>query len=121
MHQVDNKIFKIQLWDMDKSLRHLYNRNFHGYFLVFDLTDRDGFLDMQDYLRKINLHAWDNFSVILIGNKSDLLDARAISFEESHEFAKNHRMLYMECSALTGYGKEEMINIMISSINTNMR
>ena len=96
-----------------------YNRA-HGCFLVFDVADRDSFLNSEDFLMDIFKNAPDYISIILIGNKSDLLHMREVTFEEAAEFAKNNDMIYIESSALAGYGREEMINIMVSSIQNKI-
>lgn len=43
-----------------------------------------------------------------MGNKQDLKDKRAVSFEEASEFARQHRFKYYECSAKSGDSVEEV-------------
>ena len=44
---------------------------------------------------------------MLIGNKSDLGQRRAVSVEEGEAFAKEHGLLFMEASAKTANNVEE--------------
>lgn len=44
---------------------------------------------------------------MLIGNKSDLGQRRAVSVEEGEAFAKEHGLLFMEASAKTASNVEE--------------
>ena len=125
MYQVGDKIFKLQIWDMtggERSIRfsQLYYRDILCCLLVFDLTDRNTFLKVKEYLPYINNYAPDYKLIILIGNKNDLYHERIISFEEADEFARDNAILYMECSALTGFGREEIINIMVSNIRNKL-
>lgn len=46
--------------------------------------------------------------MIIVGNKRDLKDKRAVSFEEASEFARQHRFKYYECSAKSGDSVEEV-------------
>jgi len=44
---------------------------------------------------------------MLIGNKSDLDNLRAIREEEGEKFARHNKMLFLETSALDGANIEE--------------
>ena len=46
--------------------------------------------------------------MILIGNKIDLVDKRKVTFDEGQEFAINQGIIFMETSAKTGDGVEEI-------------
>ena len=125
MHKFDSKIFKLKIWDtggVEKfgTISSSYYRGAHGCFLVYDITDRNSFLNLDDLLPNIIKHSPNYNTIILIGNKSDLLHMREVTFEEAVEFAKNNDMIYIESSALRGYGREEIINIMISSIENQL-
>jgi GTPase SAR1 family protein len=43
----------------------------------------------------------------MIGNKSDLSDQRAVSFEEASKFAEENNMIYIEASAKNGKNVED--------------
>ena len=73
-----------------------------------------------DYLSDIIKFSPNCISIILIGNKNDLSYTREVNYEEANEFANSHEILYIECSALTGSGKEEIINIMILEIQKKL-
>ena len=49
--------------------------------IVFDLTDKDSFKNVKSWLWEIQRYAADDISTILIGNKSDLKNKRAIEYE----------------------------------------
>lgn len=58
----------------------------HGIMLVYDVTDRDSYLRIEDrWLRNFkNFEAKDK---ILVGNKIDLAERRAVDYNEAKEFA----------------------------------
>ena len=45
--------------------------------------------------------------VLLLGNKSDLLETRQVTPEEAHDLASTYGVEYMECSAKTGYNIDQ--------------
>ena len=42
----------------------------------------------------------EDISVILVGNKKDLVDLREVTTEEAQEFASQHKIFFLETSAL---------------------
>jgi GTPase SAR1 family protein len=73
-----------------------------GCLLVFDLTDLDSFTNIVNWLQDLIEYGPINISIILVGNKIDLDNKRAISFETASNLAKKYNMDYIEVSALTG-------------------
>ena len=53
---------------------------------------------------------------MLIGNKSDLGQRRAVSVEEGEAFAKEHGLLFMEASAKTASNVEEAFILTATTI-----
>ena len=47
--------------------------------------------------------------IMLIGNKSDLESRREVKKEEGEAFAREHGMIFLECSAKTAQNVEEVI------------
>jgi small GTP-binding protein len=69
-----------------------------GIIVVFDVTKRETFISVVDWLHVID----DNFidvSIILFGNKCDLEDKRQVTEEEAIKFAKEKNLTYLETSA----------------------
>jgi GTPase SAR1 family protein len=46
--------------------------------------------------------------IMLIGNKCDLDQRRQVSTEEGERFAKENQLIFMETSAKTAFGVEEV-------------
>lgn len=100
---IDGNNIKMQIWDTAgqerfRTITSSYYRGAHGIIVVFDVSDRESFLDVDIWMREI-----DNFCVnkkiqkILIGNKIDL--ERKVSYEEAHFLAMKYGITYLEVSA----------------------
>ena len=57
--------------------------------------------------------------IILVGNKSDLKEQRAVSSEEAQEYSKRNKMMYIETSALDGSNIENCFLQLIDNITDN--
>ncbi|PNX94727.1 ras-related protein RABC2a-like [Trifolium pratense] len=80
-----------------------YYRGAHGIILVYDVTRRETFTNLVGIWAKEVGHYSTNHDCIkiLIGNKVDKESERAVSKEEGMALAKEHRCLFLECSAKT--------------------
>ena len=65
-----------------KTITSSYYKVAHGIILVYDITDRESFSGIQNWMAEVEKYANDNVTRILVGNKSDLESSRAVSFEE---------------------------------------
>jgi len=126
--EINNKIIKMQLWDTAgqerfRTITYSYYRGSHAVILVFDITNRDSFLNLNSWLNEINKYCnCDNIYITLIGNKTDLNDDRAVSFDEANKFANDNNMKYYEISTLNSeYSNINNIfyNIGLHLINNN--
>ena len=70
-----------------------------GVILVFDLTEEQSFENVRNWLRQIKMHASENICKVLVGNKSDMQEARVVTEENINEFAKEIDIEYFEASA----------------------
>lgn len=98
---------ELQLWDtagqeLFRSVTRGYYRGAEGAFIVFDLTAHITFESVGKWLKDIEDSAHQEVVKILIGNKSDITDERAVTFQEASTYAKEHGMKYFETSAKTG-------------------
>ena len=103
---------KLQIWDTAgqesfRSITRSYYRGAAGALLVYDITRRDTFAHLGQWLDEAKQHAQPNMVILLIGNKNDLEDKRAVSTEEGQAFADEHGLLFMETSAKTAYNVEQ--------------
>ena len=95
---------KLQIWDTAgqesfKSITRAYYRAAAVALLVYDITARDSFEAVGNWLDECRTHGNPEMILVLIGNKSDLIVERKVEFAEGEQFANAHNMLFMETSA----------------------
>jgi len=100
---------KLQIWDTGgqerfSSIRPMYYRGSLGALLIFDLTNSASFEHLPQWIEEVRANVKTEIPLLLVGNKSDLLDQRAVSLEEINSFTNNFNLYYMETSAKTGEG-----------------
>jgi small GTP-binding protein len=105
----DDQPCELQIWDTAgqeqyRSLGSTYFRNAHGAILVFDVTERKTYDTLQYWLQSFRSVAGSNRTVVIIGNKTDLVTRRATDWEIAADWATGHSCTYLETSALTGEG-----------------
>lgn len=102
----DGKNVKFEIWDTAgqeryASLAPLYYRGASAAIVVYDLTSTDTFAKAKHWITELRKNASGSIVIILVGNKSDLLEYRAVSEEEGRELADRNGMLFVETSAKT--------------------
>lgn len=84
--------------------------------LVYDITKRETFDHIPRWLEELRAHADKNIVIILIGNKSDLQDQRAVPTEDAKEFAEKEGLFFLETSALNATNVENSFNTLMTQI-----
>eukprot|EP01013_Petalomonas_cantuscygni_P038163 TRINITY_DN69208_c0_g1_i1.p2 TRINITY_DN69208_c0_g1~~TRINITY_DN69208_c0_g1_i1.p2 ORF type:complete len:217 (+),score=39.81 TRINITY_DN69208_c0_g1_i1:205-855(+) len=103
---IDKKFIKLQVWDTAgqesfRSITRSYYRRTPGCLLVYDITRRETFDHLTQWLEDARQNASIHMTIILIGNKSDLEARRQVSTAEGQAFAAEHGLLFIETSAKT--------------------
>lgn len=97
---------KLQIWDTAgqekfRSITRSYYRGTTGALLVYDITRRETFDHLTEWLDDCHRYSQSNIVIMLIGNKCDLDDKRQVSREEGEAFAREHGLHFLETSAKT--------------------
>ncbi|KAF9603070.1 hypothetical protein IFM89_033795, partial [Coptis chinensis] len=90
-----------------RSITRSYYRGAAGALLVYDITRRETFNHLANWLEDARQHANPNMAITLIGNKCDLSHRRAVTREEGEQFAKENGLIFMEASARTSQNVNE--------------
>jgi Ras-related protein Rab-1A len=114
---VNGKKVKLQLWDTAgqerfKTITSSYYKYSHGIILVYDVTDKKSFENIPYWMKEIDRYAPSSIR-ILVGNKCDLIDKRIVSVSEAQELANSMGIFYIETSAKSCYGVDEIFNFLI--------
>ena len=117
--KINEKDFIIKIIDTPSNKQFLNiikgeYQNANYILIVFDLTNRETFLSLNNWINHCRSVQNQNMDLILIGNKSDLNQERAVSVGEAKIFASNNHIKYYEISA---YNKNEIINIFDNAIS----
>ncbi|KAL4362931.1 hypothetical protein GQ457_04G030460 [Hibiscus cannabinus] len=104
---IKNKLVKAQIWDTAGQERYravtsAYYRGALGAMLVYDITKRQTFDHVARWVEELRAHADNSIVIMLIGNKADLVDHRAVPTEDAVEFAEDQGLFFAETSALSG-------------------
>lgn len=119
--QVNGKNVKLQIWDTAgqerfKNITASYYRGGNGVLVVYDITDRASFENLNSWLIEIEKNANKNVYKLLIGNKSDLDDKRQVSYQEGKDFATSNGMQFIETSAKTASKVNEAFETLTNEI-----
>ena len=103
---------KLQIWDTAgsesfKSITRSYYRAAAGALLVYDITRKDSFNHLTEWLNEARFNGNPSMAITLVGNKSDLETQRMVSSEEGQRYAKENGLAFMETSALTSANVNE--------------
>eukprot|EP01062_Namystynia_karyoxenos_P041611 TRINITY_DN3033_c0_g2_i1.p1 TRINITY_DN3033_c0_g2~~TRINITY_DN3033_c0_g2_i1.p1 ORF type:complete len:238 (+),score=77.65 TRINITY_DN3033_c0_g2_i1:92-715(+) len=108
------KRVKLQIWDTAgqeryRSVTRSYYRGAVGCLLVYDVTCRESYDHVPQWLSDARGLAGKDIVVMLVGNKVDLVrgDARQVTNIEASQLAQQHGLMMFETSALTGEFVEE--------------
>mmetsp|Transcript_13273 Transcript_13273/g.27864 ORF Transcript_13273/g.27864 Transcript_13273/m.27864 type:complete len:349 (+) Transcript_13273:321-1367(+) len=123
--ELSNKRIKLTIWDTAgqerfRTLTSSYYRGAQGVVMVYDVTRRDSFDNLEQWLKEVKLYSPNNGEGVvklLVGNKIDLADGevdgedeqyqRQVDRHEAEEWARNQGMLFLEASAKTKTGVQE--------------
>lgn len=127
-----DKDVKFQIWDLAgqprfNSVRELYYKGSHGGLLVFDITRRDSFTNLDSWVEELYKNSGRGpMPVAVLGNKVDLrnqaedyvTEAEALEFTENLKarIQINCEIPYLETSAKTGENVDQSFMVLAQSI-----
>lgn len=119
--QVDRKTVKAQIWDTAgqeryRAITSAYYRGAVGALLVYDITKRQTFDNVQRWLRELRDHADSNIVIMMAGNKSDLNHLRAVSEQDGQTLAKKDGLSFLETSALEALNVDKAFQTVLTEI-----
>ena len=101
------------------------NRNYYQRadccLLVYDITNEDSFNAIETfYSKEIDNNCKKDIIVILLGNKTDLIDERIISQKNGADLAGKYKYIFMETSCEINYNVIDAFETLIITTNTEM-
>jgi len=113
---------KLSIWDTAgqerfKNITSAYYRGAQGVILVYDLTSRRSFENLDHWLVEEAKHNTDRQTKkLVVGNKSDQKGRRRISYEEGANWAERRGFLFLETSAKSNEGVENAFYNLVDRI-----
>ena len=95
---------KLQIWDTAgqeryRTITNAYYRGADGIIVVFDLSNKETFLTVSDWLEEVKKCAPEDTLIIVFANKWDLYDERQVSEEDIKSFEEKTGIQVIETSA----------------------
>ena len=105
IEEYNNKKIKIQIWDTAgqeryKSITKTYYKGAKGAFIVYDITNKDTFKNVDKWIQDLREFGEDDAAILRVGKKSDLEEKREVTTEEVKKKAELFDIGYCETSAL---------------------
>ncbi|XP_050437402.1 ras-related protein Rab-2-like isoform X2 [Adelges cooleyi] len=107
------KKIKIAIWDtagqeVFKSIARSYYTGAAACILVYNITNRNSFLHVSEWLKEARLNSNSRMAFALVGNKTDLEENRQVDRVDGEKFSTTNSLLFFETSAKTADNVSEV-------------
>eukprot|EP01080_Neovahlkampfia_damariscottae_P004056 gene4056-7345_t len=118
---LDDTTVRLQLWDTAgqerfRSLIPSYIRDSSIAIVVYDITSRKSFDNVDKWLMDIRSERGDDIVIMMVGNKSDLSEKREVTVEDGESKARDNNCLFLETSAKRGYNIKTLFTKVASEL-----
>ncbi|CAL2047136.1 unnamed protein product [Caenorhabditis brenneri] len=120
--EIEGKKVKATIWDTAgqerfRAITAAYYRGCLGVLVVYDIAKHQSFENVGRWLKELRDHAdQPDIVVMLVGNKSDLRQLRAVPTDEARVFAERNQLLFIETSALDSTNVEEALKTLLTDV-----
>jgi Ras-related protein Rab-8A len=123
--ELDGKRIKLQIWDTAgqerfRTITTAYYRGAMGILIVYDVTDEKSFNNVRTWHAQIEQHASPGVNKILVGNKCDWDEKRAVTIEQGRALADEFGLRFIETSAKANEGVEDAFFTLARDIKTRL-
>lgn len=113
---------KAQIWDTAgqeryRAITSAYYRGAVGALLVYDVTKKETFADVEKWLAELRDHADSKIVIMLTGNKCDLQHLRSVTTQDAEIYAAKEDLLFLETSALNSVNIDAAFQKVLSVIH----
>ncbi|EFA85186.1 Rab GTPase [Heterostelium album PN500] len=118
---LEDRTVRLQLWDTAgqerfRSLIPSYIRDSSVAIVVYDITNKNSFLNTIKWIDDVRSERGNNVVIMLVGNKTDLADKRQVSMEEGEAKAKEYEIMFTETSAKAGFNIKALFRKVASAL-----
>ena len=112
---------RLDIWDTAgqerfRGLAKNYFRGGNGFILVYDITDKKSFGKLKGWINDAKEKIDKDYKMIVVGNKKDCEKEREVEIELLKEFAAKNEVSFLEVSAKTGEGIEQLFNTLVEEL-----
>jgi small GTP-binding protein len=103
-----------------RAMREMYMQSGQGFVIVYSITDGTSFDDVQDiYQKLLEVKGTKDVPVVLVANKCDLEDERAVDIADGEAFAAENMdtSIFLETSAKDDLHVEDIFVELVRAIN----
>ncbi|CAN6900393.1 unnamed protein product [Brassica oleracea] len=105
---LEDRTVRLQLWDTAgqerfRSLIPSYIRDSSVAVVVYDVSNRLSFLNTSKWIEEVRTERAGDVIIVLVGNKTDLVDKRQVSIEEGDSRGREYGVIFIETSAKAGF------------------
>ncbi|TYJ08225.1 hypothetical protein E1A91_A11G060100v1 [Gossypium mustelinum] len=105
---LEDRTVRLQLWDTAgqerfRSLIPSYIRDSSVAVIAYDVANRQSFLNTSKWIEEVRTERGTDVIIVLVGNKTDLVDKRQVSIEEGDSKARELGVMFIETSAKAGF------------------
>ncbi|XP_062073781.1 ras-related protein RABC2a-like isoform X1 [Humulus lupulus] len=105
---LEDRTVRLQLWDTAgqerfRSLIPSYIRDSSVAVIVYDVASRQSFLNTLKWIEEVRSERGSDVIIVLVGNKTDLVEKRQVSIEEGEAKARDLNVMFIETSAKAGF------------------
>lgn len=87
--------------------------------IVYDITKKDSFLHIKDWIEEISKYTGPAVDKIVLGNKSDLQNTREVTPEEQKDFTDKNNIKIIEVSAKESLNVELAFRTVVETLIEN--
>nr|XP_043631331.1 ras-related protein RABA5c-like [Erigeron canadensis] len=123
--EIDGKEVKAQIWDTAgqerfRAVTSAYYRGAVGALVVYDISRSTTFESVTRWLEELKTHSDTTVARMLVGNKCDLENIRAVSVDDGKNLAEKEGLFFMETSALDSTNVKTAFEMVIREIYNNV-
>eukprot|EP00727_Mastigamoeba_balamuthi_P006426 m51a1_g2403 putative ras gtpase (199) ;mRNA; f:766910-768049 len=105
-----------------RAMRDQHYRTGHGFIFVYAVNDRASFVTIpQQRAAVLRVHNSDEFPMVFVANKIDLVEERDVTHAEGQQLARSFGVPYVEVSAKTRTNIEECFSSLVREIRRHRK
>lgn len=118
---LEDRTVRLQLWDTAgqerfRTLIPSYIRDSSVALVVYDITNRASFMNTKQWIKDVRQERGKDVIIMLVGNKVDMSERRAVTKVDGEEFAKSEGVMFIESSAKAGYQVKELFKRLAAAL-----